>query len=164
MRRSWGLALGLLVLGAAPAFAAQDSQPTYGPPDEEPVVLDLTLPPSEEDRDDLAIRQCEDEADAARIAGEIVVCRSLGEGSDGAYDADDFTRRYGEATQGPKAPSVDGTGVQLPVEGSVATITVTAKFGDPPPPPLIIDIEALPEAPPGSDADRAARGLPPLED
>ena len=32
----------------------------------------------------------------------------------------------------------------------------------PPPKALIIDIEALPEAPPGSDADRIARGLPPL--
>ncbi|MEE4201101.1 hypothetical protein [Erythrobacter sp.] len=51
--------------------------------------------------------------------------------------------------------------MQLPTEGSVFTVTVTAKFGDPPPGPLIIDLEALPEAQPGSDADRAGRGLLP---
>ncbi len=32
----------------------------------------------------------------------------------------------------------------------------------PPPPAILIDVTALPQAPPGSDADRIARGLPPL--
>ena len=32
----------------------------------------------------------------------------------------------------------------------------------PQPPPLIIDVTALPQAPAGSDADRIARGLPPI--
>ena len=35
-------------------------------------------------------------------------------------------------------------------------------MGKVPPPALIIDVEALPDAPAGSDADRIARGLPPL--
>jgi hypothetical protein len=35
-------------------------------------------------------------------------------------------------------------------------------IGGVPPPALIIDVEALPQAPAGSDADRIARGLPPL--
>jgi hypothetical protein len=30
--------------------------------------------------------------------------------------------------------------------------------------PELIDLEAIPEAPPGSDADRIGRGLPPLGD
>lgn len=32
----------------------------------------------------------------------------------------------------------------------------------PPPMPTLIDLKAIPEAPPGSDADRVGRGLPPL--
>ena len=32
----------------------------------------------------------------------------------------------------------------------------------PPPPAIVVDFAALPDAPPGSDADRIARGLPPL--
>ncbi len=32
----------------------------------------------------------------------------------------------------------------------------------PPPPAIFVDVTALPQAPPGSDADRIARGLPPL--
>ena len=121
-------------------------------------MIDL-LPDADEAR---RAEQCDD--DAARIAGEIVVCRALGEESDGAFDKRDFDRRYGAATQGDKNPNVDGSGIKLPTEGSIATITVTMKVGDPPPGPLMIDVEALPEAPPGSDADRAARGLPPKGD
>jgi len=32
------------------------------------------------------------------------------------------------------------------------------KFGSPPPPALMIDLKAIPEPPPGSDADRIAKG------
>ena len=35
-------------------------------------------------------------------------------------------------------------------------------LGGVPPPAVFIDVEALPKAPAGSDADRIARGLPPL--
>ncbi|BDW80772.1 hypothetical protein MACH24_02100 [Erythrobacter sp. Dej080120_24] len=121
------------------------------------LVIDLTLPPPSEPVDPEAQRQCEEEADAARIAGEIVVCRSLGETTDGSWNQEDFERRYAEVTQGVKAPNVE-VDPTPPMVG----ISVRAKFGYPPPPALIIDIPALPDAPPGSDADRIARGLPPV--
>ena len=43
-------------------------------------------------------------------------------------------------------------------------VTFIGKFGEAPEQPIIVDFEALPDAPLGSDADRIARGLPPLGD
>ncbi|MDJ0644277.1 MAG: hypothetical protein QNJ15_15795 [Erythrobacter sp.] len=119
------------------------------------------------EQDEIAVERCEDEADIARVAGEIIVCRDLGEASDGAWDKSDWERRYAAATQGPKPVFQDAGGLQFPAEGSLATITVTLSGVCVIPPcpresALLIDVEALPEAPPGSDADRIARGLPPL--
>ena len=139
------------------AASAQEA-PQQSPPEKERVIIDLTIPPPQARSDPLSDRRCAEEADAARIAGEIVVCRSLDEDTDGAWDREAFERDYAARTQGPVAPDVDGTGIRLPTEGSVFTVTVTAKVGEPPPPTLMIDIEALPEAPPGSDADRIGRG------
>lgn len=144
--------------------SAQEAPPPPAPapaPAGERIILDLTLPPPDPQGDPLADAQCKEEADAARIAGEIVVCRTLDEATDGVWDRERFERDYAARTQGPVAPNVDGSGLKLPGEGSVFTVTVTAKVGDPPPPAVMIDIEALPEAPPGSDADRIARGEDP---
>lgn len=124
------------------------------------LAIDLLTPPPTPEEDVIAMRECEDQADAARIAGEIVVCRNKTDVTDGAWNAAEFERQYAERTQGPKAPNVDGSGLILPTEGSIIAVTVTMKLGDPPEGPLIVDIEALPEAPPDSDADRIARGLP----
>ena len=143
--------------------AAQDSD-TELVPDEGRLVTDLSEVRSADTVDPVLAQRCAEEAEAARIAGEIVVCRSLGTVTDGAWNQADFIRRYAEATQGVKAPDVDGSGIILPTEGSVIAITVTTEFGDPPPPALIIDVEALPEAPEGSDARRIADGLPPLSE
>jgi len=165
MRR--GLFTATLVASIPLTFFNASAQNETEPPAEasgeaqERVIIDLTLPPPEARRDSLAEQECEEEADAARIAGEIVVCRSLSEEIDGVWDREGFERDYAERTQSPRAPSVDGSGVQLPTEGSVFTVTVTAKVGDPPDPVLMIDLESLPEAPEGSDADRVARGLTP---
>ena len=56
----------------------------------------------------------------------------------------------------PRTPDVFG----IPNHG---VVVARGCFIGPCPPPkaLMIDIEALPEAPPGSDADRIARGLAP---
>lgn len=51
----------------------------------------------------------------------------------------------------PRAPDVFG----IPQHG------IPIPFGSVPEPVLLIDLEAIPEAPPGSDADRVARGLAP---
>ena len=149
----------ILTVAASPAsLLAQEAEPVIEP-EGGTLVLDIRAAQAEANPDPILAEQCQAQADAARIAGEIVVCRSLAAPTDGAWNQADFERRYAEATQGVKTPGVDGTGVQLPGEGSLISITVTTSFGDPPPPPLIIDVSALPEAPPGSDADRIARGL-----
>lgn len=155
-----------LVSPLAPLLAAQEvkreadnPKPTQSPrspgsPDPA-IVIDLTLPPTARAVD----TRCEEQADAARITGEIIVCRSLGEATDGFWNAREFERKYAAATQGPKTPNVDQSGVILPTEGSVFMVTFTAGFGEPPESALMIDIEALPEPPPGSDAARIAQGL-----
>lgn len=146
----------VLALSAFPAAAQEAGQESVN--DQDRLVIDLTLPKPAEPVDPDAQRQCEEEADAARIAGEIVVCRSLGETTDGSWNQEDFERRYAEVTQGVKAPNVE-VDPTPPMVG----ISVRAKFGYPPPPALIINLRDLPEPPPGSDADRIARGLHPAE-
>ncbi len=136
-------------------------------PDEGRLVIDTSDALEQRERDPVVSERCEDQADVARIAGEIIVCRDLDRATDGSWDKADWERRYAEATQGPKPVHVDGSGLQFPGEGSLATITFTVRgvCAVPPcapPPALLIDVGALPEAPPGSDADRIARGLPPL--
>ncbi len=143
----------------APLGAQESDDPPS--PDDGRLVIDLTQQVPDTQRDRLAEEQCEEEADAGRIAGEIVVCRQLGETTDGLYNHEEFLRRYAEATQGVGTPDVDGTG--LP-PGMVPLVTIRGCFLPPcpPPPALIIDVEALPPPPAGSDADRIAQGLPPL--
>ncbi|MEM1051778.1 MAG: hypothetical protein AAGI28_06730 [Pseudomonadota bacterium] len=149
MRKATFLALAGATL-ASPAIAQGSADAPY--------TIDLLSPvlPPEEDR--LTVEQCEEEADAARLAGEIVVCRTLGETTDGSWDNEAWTRDYAKRTQGPKAPVFPTVHI-LPMVG----ITVSAGFGGPTEGPLIIDIKALPEAPEGSDADRIARGLSPSD-
>ncbi len=141
---------------ALPLYAQDEADGSLG--DEDRVVIDLTLPKPADKLDTLAAKQCGDEADAARIRGEIVVCAKPLETTDGSWDKSDWEKRYAERTQGPKPLNmyVDPT---PPMVG----ITLTAKFGAPPgSAPVLIDVEALPEAAKGSDADRIARGLPAL--
>ena len=143
------------------AAHAQQEQPPASDGGDGRLVIDILADPVPTPGDPIADERCEDEADAGRIAGEIVVCRSLGETTDGAYDHEEFTRRYAAATQGVNAPDVDGTGLPF---GMAPIVTIRGCFIPPCPkdPALLIDVEALPDAPAGSDADRIARGLPPL--
>lgn len=102
-------------------------------------------------------RECEERADAGAISGEIVVCRQIGEDASNSFSGgrEAAQRRYAQETafQGdPRTPNTFG----IPNHGNPIAL------GSAPPPALIIDVEALPQAPPGSDADRIARGLPPL--
>lgn len=145
-----------MVASIGPAALAQEPQETGEQAAmDPPVVIDLTLPSSSP----ASSEECDEQADAARIAGEIVVCRSLGEESDGYYDPQRVQEAVGRRTIGPIAPDVDGSGLKLPTEGSLIAIIVTVPTGEPGEQPLMVDLEALPEAPPGSDADRIAKGL-----
>ncbi len=133
-------------------------------PAEGHLVIDIKAPPQESEADQLAYEACIAEQDAARIRGEIVVCRKLGDGAQvSGFDKRKWERDYAQRTQGAKTPNLDSlaNGPLYRTEGSVFMVTTKVKVGDPPPPPLIIDVEALPEASPGSDADRVARGLEP---
>jgi hypothetical protein len=106
---------------------------------------------------DAQLQQCRDAAEAGTISGEIVVCRELGD--DGANSLSGSRaaaqKRYAEETAfagAPRTPEAFG----IPNHGNPISL------GGVPPPALFIDVEALPKAPPGSDADRIANGLAPL--
>lgn len=135
----------------------ETTAPRPAPRPRERLNLSVTVPKSEADL--LLEQDCEREADVGRVQGEIVVCRDLGEASDGSFDKEAWEQDYARRTQGGSTPDVAGEGI----------FKGPATFGGmcliPPCPPeaaIMIDVEALPEAPAGSDADRIARGLPPL--
>jgi hypothetical protein len=106
-------------------------------------------------------QECVDRADAGTISGEIVVCRQIGEDNANSFsgDREAARKRYAQETMlkgGARAPDfIADCNDQGNPFGCVG-------FGKAPPPALFIDVEALPKAPEGSDADRIARGLPPL--
>lgn len=173
--KGWHAMFGVCALMSCTPLAAQnensvtdeggEAEETAPPAQSEPRqrpqrrVLDLmiTVPKPESDR--LLEEDCEEEADAARIANEIVVCRQLGEGTDGSWNKEEFEQGYAQRTQGEKPVDVAGGGIFR------GPATVSGLCIIPPCPAeaaLIIDVEALPQAPEGSDADRIARGLPPL--
>jgi hypothetical protein len=133
---------------------------TGEPPDrpaENSTRIDLSVTVPSGEVNEAQARQCEDEADAGAISGEIIVCRRIGEDGTNYYSGSRSAaqKRFAEETMNagvPPAPNVFG----IPNHGN------PIGFGSPPPPALIIDVQALPKAPPGSDADRISRGLPPL--
>lgn len=150
--------VSFLSLIAAAPLAAQDAAEVPAEEAAEPetsdqfsgIDLSITVPKSEADQ--LIDRDCERENEAGKVTGEIVVCRSKGEASDGSWDMEEFEARYAEKTKGMSTPNTFG----IPNHGN------PIGFGSPPPPAIIVDFDALPEAPAGSDADRIARGLPPM--
>lgn len=108
------------------------------------------------------MEDCSKEQEAAILSGEIVVCRRKQDQRQYRTMSNEAAQeRYARETMNkgnPKTPDfiLDCQDQGWPV-GCV-------KFGGVPPKALIIDVTALPEAPPGSDADRISRGLPPLGD
>ncbi|WP_337661233.1 hypothetical protein [Erythrobacter sp. Alg231-14] len=151
--------LGLATLCLALSHAAIAAPAAAQAPDR----IDLLAAQEPFEPDEFAVEQCERDADAAKIAGEILVCRDLTENTDGYWDKEAWEKRYGAETQGRQPPDVDGTG--LP-NGMVPLVTIRACFIPPCPtePAIMIDFDELPDAPGGSDADRIAHGLPPLGD
>ena len=129
----------------APAedYRADEPQSGYGPP-----------PP---------IDKCDADQEAAQLSGEIVVCRRVREQEEFRLrtrkgSQADYARRTAFAGD-PQAPDVAGAGIFR------GPATVSGLCLLPPCPAAAmpdIDHSAIPEAPPGSDADRIARGLPPL--
>lgn len=135
----------------------QQIPPPPADPDEKPARINLSVTVPRGDVNAAQAKQCEDEADAGKISGDIVVCRQRGESGENYFSgsASEARKRYANETafkDDPGTPNVSG----LPDNGGGISI------GGVPPPALIIDVGALPGAPAGSDADRIARGLPPL--
>lgn len=101
------------------------------------------------------VEDCPD-TDLPSTENVIVVCRRRVDQSQHRIRSDEQAENdYAEATKfanDPQAPDVAGPGI----------FRGKPTFSLPPPvPAILIDIKALPEAPPGSDADRIARGLAP---
>jgi len=155
------VALAALAALIAVPVAAQDASsvpatPTAEqPPAPRPRLnLMVTVPRGEVNQAEL--QQCRDNADAGTVSGEIVVCREGGSDGTGLTGSRaDSQKRYAQETMlngAPRAPEAFG----------IANHGNGIGFGKAPPPALMVDVAALPKAPAGSDADRIARGLPPL--
>lgn len=137
--------------------------PTSGAP---PQQIDILVPPpAPEAANEAVLKECEDQREAGVVAGEIVVCRELAVPTDQLYSGsrEEWLKAYAARTPGPATPDVDGSG--LP-RGMAAMITIKGCFIPPcpKPPALMIDVEGIETPPAGSDAERVAQGLPPVED
>lgn len=88
---------------------------------------------------------------------EIVVCVDRGEDLvvPSTAESDPYSRAARRALDGdiPGAPDVSTIRCRRGADG-----VCRGNFGGAPPPVYYIDVTALPEAPPGSDADRIAKG------
>lgn len=157
------MAIGWSLINAVPLAAQNDAGMTDAPEESQEIeeasapppartIIDLSVTVPKEEPDVVAEQVCEERNDAGRVANEILVCRDLGEASDGVFNKEEWEKRYAEKTKGKGTPNTFG----IPNHGN------PIGFGSVPPPAYIVDFDELPEAPPGSDADRIARGLPPL--
>lgn len=148
-------ALAALTAGIA---QAQDASGEAGAGDGERRVI-LAIAP-EDGSDELGEEFCERLFDEAVISGDIVVCRNRpDQSSDGVWDREDWERRYAARTPGDQPVDVAGGGI---FRGPASVGGLCLLNPCPDEPAYMIDFSVLPEAPPGSDADRIARGLPPL--
>lgn len=107
---------------------------------------------------DLTDPDCRYRQEAALISGEIVVC---GDRSDNARH-----RLQPEGTMDDYAEKTMDKDLGLPPDFRPppcvsSWLTWCPKFGPPPPPAVMIDVQSLPEAPPGSDAALIAEGAEP---
>jgi hypothetical protein len=140
--------------GVTPPAAPTPAPPASEPPPGQRINVLVTVPRGEVNQ--AQTQECENRADASTISGEIVVCRQVGDDTSALTGNREATqKRYAQETMlkgAPRAPEVFG----IPDNGK------GIGFGKAPPPAYIVDFNALPTAPPGSDADRIARGLAPL--
>ena len=138
-------------MAMAPPALAQDTAPvtadqavatareTYGPPD--------------------AKKRCPD----PKPGEDIVVCATPQDQSQYRVQSStqtDPTSREAMDTGEPRAPNVDGRGI-FTGPATVGNLCIPGLAKCPPPPVYIIDFDALPDPPPGSDADLIARGEKP---
>jgi hypothetical protein len=136
--------------------APSEEAPAAAAPAGVPPRVNLTVSVPRDEASAADLRECRDDEEAAAINGEIVVCR-VRDRDGGALTGTraESQKRYAQETAfkgAPPPPDVFG----------IADNGKGIGFGKPPPVAITVDFDALPTAPPGSDADRIARGLPPL--
>lgn len=136
------------------------------PVGEPPQQIDiLAQPPETEAANAALVKECEDQREAGVVAGEIVVCRALETDTAQLYSGsrEAWLKAYAERTQNAGTiapPDVAGPGIFR----GPATVSGLCIFAPCPlDAALIIDVEAIPPPPEGSDAERVAQGLVPLE-
>jgi hypothetical protein len=136
--------------------------PTATPPE----TIDILAPPLAPEAANAAlVKECEDLRERGIIDGEIVVCRALEVDTSQLYSGSRaaWLKDYAERTQGANTippPDVAGPGIFR----GPPTISGLCFIGPcPKDEALIIDVEAIPPPPAGSDAERVAQGLAPLQ-
>jgi hypothetical protein len=133
---------------------------------EPPQQIDILAPPQvSEAADAVELKECADQTERGVVSGEIVVCRELPadtsqlySGSREAWMKDYAARTMNAGTLPP--PDVAGPGIFR------GPATISGMCFIPPCPKdaaLIVDVEAIPPPPEGSDAERVAQGLAPVE-
>ncbi|MEP1604803.1 MAG: hypothetical protein ABJJ48_00675, partial [Marinomonas sp.] len=124
--------------------ARQNIEPVLDPEEDEPFRLDLSGITKRE------TKECRSEQETARISGDIIVCGTIKEKE--AYRLpEDLRPKYAERTMLQGAPRAPDFILDCADQGWPPGCV---RLGAEKPPPLIIDIAALPEAPPGSDASQ----------
>ena len=133
---------------------------------EPPQSIDILAPPPASEAANAAIvRECEERREAGVVAGEIVVCRELAMPTDQLYSGsrEAWLKAYGDRTQEANTvppPDVAGPGI---FRGPATFSGMCFIPPCPKDPALIVDVEAIPPPPAGSDAERVAQGLVPVE-
>lgn len=159
--------IALAALSACPLSAQDDAANPVAPP----AAVTTAAPPAEpkfnlsatiarEKPDQLRLDKCRAETGAGIISGEIVVCREVGsEDTELSGSREETRKRYARETMLKGATRAPDFIIDCHEQGNPFGCVA---FGKVPPPAYIVDFDALPMAPPGSDADRIARGLPPV--
>ncbi len=131
-----------------------------------PQQIDILAPPqSSEAANEAMLKECADQQEAGVVAGEIVVCGDLPADTSQLYSGsrEAWLKDYAERTQNAGTippPDVAGPGIFRgpPTVSGLCFIPPCPKD-----PAVIVDVEAIPPPPAGSDAERVAEGLAPAE-
>jgi hypothetical protein len=137
------------------------------PTAEPPQQIDILAPPqTSEAADAAALKECTDQIERGVVSGEIVVCRELPADTSQLYSGsrEAWLKDYAERTMNAGTlppPDVAGPGIFRgePTVSGLCLIPPCPKDAA-----LIVDVEAIPPPPAGSDAERVAQGLAPVED
>ena len=133
---------------------------------EPPQQIDILAPPQTSDAADaIEQKECADQTERGVVQGEIVVCREVPadtsqiySGSHEAWLKDYAARTQNAGTLPP--PDVAGPGI---FRGPATVSGLCFIPPCPKDPAVIVDVAAIPAAPEGSDAERVAKGLAPVE-